>query len=158
MRSSWLVYLAPYSKLFQSRGWAALLLVALFCIIKHFGYLPSLLYSLWASWLLCLVPSHLSPPPFPHMAQLSLCTLNSPRCPSLWLCSSTYLQYLLHYTSGAGADIFPFLFIYFFSGRKARWGGGTRFGWLIDAGNKREKGREQQHHLLQALQSYSQFW
>lgn len=150
--SSWLAYLAPYPKL-QSRGWATLPLVALFCIIKHFGYLASLLYSLWASWLLCLVPSHgTAQPVHSELSQMPL-TLALPSHVST-------INLLLHYTSGAEQSYFlSFLFLSFFQER--RWGEGVEQGLddrLTDAGNKRERGESSNIISYKLFRATANFW
>ena len=67
------------------------------------------------SWLLQLVPLSLKLPLPSYMAQFSLVmsTLDSPRCPCLWLCSLKYLQQTFSSTKPKSSHVLSFPLISF---------------------------------------------
>lgn len=116
----WLAYPAPYPKLFQLRGWAALPYM-----FQSF-WLPGLFIHSLPSWPFGLTPR--CPLPFcshglVHCSLVEF-ALDPPRCLLLWLCSPSLLSpvnFLLHHPQQQSC---PCLFISYFhssGGRTTEW-------------------------------------
>jgi hypothetical protein len=82
------------------------------CQFSNLAHMAEVLFNILEQ--ICLAPSFPSPSASPLLTWLrAMSTLDSPRCPCLWLCSPfIYNKFLLHHTWEQSCPFLSFLFLF----------------------------------------------